>query len=98
VWEQKYPSLEECLDSYDFPIPKTVWNGAPLDNSRFGKEFGPEFLNVVANGDDQAIGPYRDVLDHYLKTDLEANLALYYADQGRSFDPDHLGLSGEFQT
>jgi len=70
----------------------------PLDNTRFGEEFAPAFLDTVANGDDQAIGPYRDVLDHYLTTDLEANLALYYADQGQSFEPDHLGLRGEFQT
>ena len=94
----KWPSLEECLDSYGLPVPKTVWNGSPLDNTRFGDEFAPAFLNMVANGDKQAIKPYREVLDHYLTTDLEANLALYYADQGRSFEPDHLGLHGEFQT
>lgn len=95
---KKWPSLDECLDSYDLPVPKTVWNGAPLDNTRFGEEFAPAFLDAVATGDDQVIGSYRDVLDHYLTTDLEANLALYYADLGRSFDPDHLGLHGEFQT
>jgi len=94
----KWPSLEECLDSYDLPVPKTVWNGSPLDNTRFGEEFAPAFLDAVVTSDDQVIGPYRDVLDHYLKTDLEANLALYHADQGRSFDPNHLGLHGEFQT
>jgi len=26
---KKYPSLEECLDSYELPVPKTIWNGAP---------------------------------------------------------------------
>lgn len=94
----KWPSLEECLESYNLPVPKTVWNSSPLDNTRFGEEFAPAFLDAVANGDEQVIGAYRDVLDHYLTTDLEANIALYYADQGRSFDPVHLGLHGEFHT
>lgn len=94
----KWPSLEECLDSYDLPVPKTLWNGAPMDNTRFGEEFAPAFLDVLANGDDQEISRHRGVLDHYLKTDLEANVALYCADQGLSFDPVHLDLHGEFQT
>ncbi len=94
----KWPSLEECLDSYDLPVPKTVWNGAPLDNTRFGDEFAPAFLNALAEGDEQVISRYRGVLDHYLTTDLEANIALYCADQGLPFDPKHLGLHGDFQT
>jgi len=44
------------------------------------------------------INGYREVLDHYLKTDLEANIALYYADQGLSFDPVMLDVLGEFTT
>lgn len=95
---EKWPSLEDCLDSYGYPVPKTIWNGAPLDNSRFGDEFGPAFLDVVATGDKRAINEYREVLDHYLKTDLEANIALYYADQGVSFDPVMLDVPGEFTT
>lgn len=94
----KWPSLEECLASYGLPVPKTVWNGAPLDNTRFGEEFAPAFLDALADGDEQLIGRYRSVLDHYVTTDLEANLALYYADQGLSFDPVHLGLHSAFQT
>ncbi|ELZ38758.1 hypothetical protein C471_09315 [Halorubrum saccharovorum DSM 1137] len=94
----KWPSLEECLDSYDLPVPKTVWNGAPIDNTRFGEEFAPAFLDALGTGDDQEVSRFRGVLDHYLMTDLEANLALYYADQGLAFDPVHLGLHGEFQT
>ena len=65
---------------------------------RFGDEFGPAFLDVVATGDERVITGYREVLDHYLKTDLEANIALYYADQGLSFDPVMLGVLGEFTT
>ena len=94
----KWPSLEECLESYGLPVPETIWNGAPMDNTRFGEEFAPAFLDALATGDDQEISTYRGVLDHYLKTDLEANVALYCADQGHSFAPVHLGLRGEFQT
>lgn len=92
----KWPSLEECLDAYDYPIPKTVWNGAPVDNSRFGEELGPEWLRAVAAGDSVVVEGLRDVLDHYLITDLEANLALYYADRGLSFTPDRLGREASF--
>lgn len=95
---EKWPSLEECLSSYGYSVPKTVWNGTPLDNSRFGDEFGPAFLDVAATGDTQAVDAYREVLDHYLKTDLEANIALYYADQGVSFDPVMLDVPREFTT
>jgi hypothetical protein len=95
---EKWPSLEECLNSYGYPVPKTIWNDAPLDNSRFGGEFAPAFLDVVATGNDQAIDAYREVLDHYLKTDLEANIALYYADQGVSFDSVTLDVPREFTT
>ncbi|WP_435073516.1 ribonuclease H-like domain-containing protein [Halorubrum sp. HHNYT27] len=94
----KWPSLEECLDSYDLPVPRTVWNGSPLDNTRFGTEFAPAFLDALADGDEQEISRFRGVLDHYLTTDLEANIALYCADQGLPFDPVHLRLHGEFQT
>lgn len=44
------------------------------------------------------INGYREVLGHYLKTDLEANIALYYADQGLSFDPVMLDVLGECTT
>jgi len=94
----KWPSLEESLDSYGLPVPETVWNGSPMDNARFGTEFAPAFLDALGNGDEREIDRYRDVLHHYLKTDLKANIALYCADQGLSFDPVHLGLHGEFQT
>jgi len=94
----KWPSLEECLESYDFPVPETIWNGAPIDNTRFGEEFAPASLDALTTGDEQKIDQFRGVLDHYLKTDLEANIALYCADQGLSFDPVYLDLRGEFQT
>jgi len=36
------------------------------------------------------------VIDHYLTTDLEANLALYYGDIGATFEPARLGERKEF--
>jgi len=53
---------------------------------------------VVEAGDNRAIDTYREVLDHYLKTDLEANIALYYADRGASFDPVTLDVPRESTT
>jgi hypothetical protein len=94
----KWPSLEECLKAYGYPVPKTIWNGAPVDNTRFGEELGPEWLRAVAAGDSVAVAGLRDVLDHYLITDLEANLAIYYADRGISFVPNRLGSEQSFDT
>lgn len=94
----KRPSLEESLDSYGLPVPETVWNGSPVDNARFRTEFAPAFLDALARGDEREVDRHREVLDHYLKTDLEATIALYCADQGLSFDPVHLGLHGDFRT
>ena len=92
---QKWPKLEECLASYGFDEPETVWNGQPVTNKRFGEELGPAYLEAVAAGDDQA-ETLREIIDHYLVTDLEANLAIYYADVGAEFDPEYLGTRKAF--
>lgn len=95
---KKWPSLDECLDAYGYPVPKTVWNGGPVDNTRFGEELGPEWLRAVSASDSASVEGLREVLDHYLITDLEANLALYYADRGISFTPDRLSREASFDT
>ncbi|ELZ96571.1 ribonuclease H-like domain-containing protein [Haloferax sulfurifontis] len=87
---EKWPALEECLESYDLPVPKTLWNGRTVTNKLFGREVGPVFLDAVASDSDD-VAAFHDLIDHYLRTDLEANLALYYADIGRDFEPVHLG-------
>jgi len=69
---QKWPKLEECLASYDFAEPVTEWDGRRVDNTRFGEELGPAYLAALADGDDRA-DELREVIDHYLVTDLEAN-------------------------
>jgi len=90
---EDWPSLEDCLASYQLPIPKTKWRGAPIDNTRFGDELGPEFIGSLAEGD---TGVLVDVIEHYLRTDLEANLALFYADAGITFEPSLLDSHEEF--
>lgn len=90
---RKWPTLEECLASYDLPIPKTVWQGEELDNARFGEELGPRYLSMLGDGD---AGDLRDVIEHYLRTDLEANFAVFYADTGVPFNPSLLDSDEEF--
>ncbi|GAB3686835.1 hypothetical protein GCM10028857_19590 [Salinarchaeum chitinilyticum] len=85
-----WPSLEDCLQSYDLPLPKTFWHDEPITNKRFGEEVGPTYLEAISDG----ANPQDDLVEainHYLQTDLEANLALYYADIGDSFEFHSLG-------
>ena len=93
---KKWPSLEECLASYGFDEPVTIWEGAPVTNARFGKELGPSYLESVVNGEAARNESLTEVIGHYLTTDLEANIALYYADIGERFEPAYLGTPGEF--
>lgn len=94
----KWPGLEECLDAYDLPVPKTEWNGREVTNTIFGDELGPTYLNALADADLERLSPLMDLMDHYLITDLEANLALYHADTGRMFDAVHLGDHQSFDV
>lgn len=90
---RKWPSLEECLAAYELPIPKTVWEGEKLDNTRFGKDLGPRYLTMLADGD---AGDLRAVIEHYLRTDLEANFAVFYSDINKPFEPCLLSARAEF--
>ena len=92
---RKWPSLEECLDAYGCPCPKTLWNGGPVTNTRFGEELGPAYLQALDEGTEQA-GKLTEVIDHYLTTDLEANLAIYYGDIGAKFEPNLLDSERSF--
>ncbi|WP_248896560.1 ribonuclease H-like domain-containing protein [Haloplanus halobius] len=94
-----WPALEDCLRAYGLTPATTVWQGAPVDNTRFGEELGPAYLRTL----DTATGArLRDALveaiDHYLRTDLEANFALFYADIGDSPDPSYLGTRAQFDV
>lgn len=91
----KWPSLEECLEAYGYPCPVTRWNGSEVTGSRFGDELGPAFLEALSDDPNEA-ATLEEVIDHYLKTDLEANIALYYADIGGDFTPGLLGTQRTF--
>ena len=93
---KKWPKLEECLETYGFPEPVTEWDGRPVTNTRFGEELGPQYLAAVADGDRDRAAELREVIDHYLVTDLEANLAIYHADAGLEFEPEWLGTRRSF--
>ncbi|WP_255167139.1 ribonuclease H-like domain-containing protein [Natrononativus amylolyticus] len=93
---EKWPKLEECLATYKFAEPETLWNGRPVTNKRFGEELGPAYLAALEDNDRDQADSLREVIDHYLVTDLEANLAIYYADTGQEFKPHYLGTRAVF--
>ena len=92
---EKWPSLEECLRAYDLPCPVTELDGEAITNARFGEEVGPEFLGTLGEDSPRAAA-LEAAIDHYLRTDLEANFALYYADIGEPFEPALLGTERAF--
>lgn len=93
---KKWPKLEDCLRAYDYPEPVTEWEGAAVTNTRFGEELGPAYLSALADGDADRAAALREVIDHYLVTDLEANLAIYHGDAGLGFEPEWLGTRESF--
>lgn len=92
----RWPSLERCLDAYGYPRPETVWRGRELTNTRFGRELGPAYLGALERDASRA-AELAAVIDHYLVTDLEANVAVYHADIGEDYDPAHLGSRAVFE-
>jgi hypothetical protein len=92
-----WPRLEACLEAYDHAPPTTVWRGEPLTNARFGQELGPAYLRTL---DTETGARFRkrlaEIVDHYLIGDLEATLALFYADVGVSVEGRYLGTESRF--
>lgn len=91
----KWPNLEECLRAYDYPRPVTELDGEPITNGRFGEEVGPEYLATLGEDSPRATA-LEAAIDHYLRTDLEANFAIFYADIGEAFEPALLGTTRAF--
>jgi len=93
----RWPRLEECLQTYDYTPATTVWRDGPLTNARFGEELGPAYLRTLGT---ETGGRFRErlveIIDHYLIGDLEATLALYYADLGESVEGAYLGTEARF--
>lgn len=92
---KKWPSLEECLDAYGYPCPVTKWDGRRITNRLFGDVVGPAYLAALDDGSGR-VSTVREAIEHYLTTDLEANVALYYADVGERFEPSLLGTERSF--
>lgn len=92
---RKWPSLEECLRSYDYPYSVTEWGGEEITNTRFGEEIGPAYLQALGD-ESQRAARLRDAIEHYLVTDPEANIALYHADIGEDFTPHLLRTRRSF--
>lgn len=95
---EKWPSLEETIESYEWTPATTIWGGSPLTNERFGEELGPAYLRAVAAEDESRRASLTETIEHYLVTDLEANFAVYYGDIGEEFDPVHLGSTATFEV
>ena len=94
---EKWPTLEACLESYGHAPPKTVWRDAPLTNGRFGEELGTAYLRTLGTETGARFrASLAEVVDHYLVGDLEATLALYYADLGESVEGAYLGTERRF--
>lgn len=94
---ESWPSLEACLDAYDIDPAKTFWRGESVDNTRFGEELGPAVLESAKSGDEDTYYSLQEVVNHYLLSDLEANLALFHADVGAEFEPEYLGTEAKFE-
>lgn len=92
-----WPTLEASLESYGHEPAVTYWRGDPLTNARFGEELGPAYLRTLGT---ETGARFREalasVVDHYLIGDLEATLALYYADLGDSVEGTYLGTERRF--
>lgn len=85
----KWPSLEECLAAYDIPCYETAYNGELLDNTRFGEELAPAYLTAIKSHDDQSIQELESIIRPYAGADIEATIALYEADAGRTYTPSY---------
>lgn len=79
------------MAAYGLPRTSTYWRDDPITNVGFGEEIGPAYLDAVGNGDapdERLVG----AIEHYLRTDLEANFGVFYADIGVAFEHALLGI------
>ncbi|WP_251330052.1 ribonuclease H-like domain-containing protein [Haloplanus pelagicus] len=96
--DEPWPGLEACLEAYGYTPATTVWRGESVTNERFGEELGAAYLRTLGTETGARFrATLADVVDHYLRTDLEATLALFYADLGESVDAAYLGTERRFE-
>jgi hypothetical protein len=94
---EPWPSLEASLEAYGYTPPRTVWRGTRVTNERFGEEIGPAYLRTLGTDTGTRLrATLAEVIDHYLRTDLEATLALFAADVGAPVDAAYLGTERRF--
>ncbi|WP_166035632.1 ribonuclease H-like domain-containing protein [Halorussus pelagicus] len=85
----KWPSLEESLKSYEIPEYETTWRNAKLDNTMFGEELAPEYVAALEDGDTNTLDALETIVHEYTETDIEGNIALYEHDVGREYMPTY---------
>lgn len=81
----KWPSLEEVLEAYGFPVQVVKWKGTELTNKRFGRELAPQYLEAISAADQPTIQNLETVIKPYVYVDLEANIAICESDLNREF-------------
>lgn len=84
-----WPTLETCLQAYNHSTNTVRWEGQPLDNTRFGTELAPKFLQAISANNEEAIDRLEDLIIAYTGSDIEATVALYEADAGRDYEPSY---------
>lgn len=84
-----WPSLEEALGAYDLPVYATRWAGEELTNARFGEILAPRYLDALVRGDDATVEELDETVVEYTAGDVEATVALYEADAGRTYVPGY---------
>jgi len=94
----KWPKLEECVTAYGASPAQTHWNDTIVDGSVFAEELAPAYLDGVANNDMSRIEALQPIIEHYLESDLENNLLIYYGDIGEHFEPAYAGTQSSFIT
>lgn len=87
--DEKWPALEECLNAYGIPCYETMFQGEPLDNTRFGEELAPAYLDAITHRDSHTIQELETVIRPYAASDIEATIALYEADADRNYTPNY---------
>lgn len=78
--DERWPSLEACLEAYDLPVAVTDWEGDVLTNRRFGEELAPRYVHALETMEFAVVHAIERVIRDYTAADIEATLALYEVD------------------
>lgn len=84
---RKWPSLEEALEAYELPVHTICWEDEELTNTRFGEILAPRYLNALVQEVNSVLNELEPTIVEYTASDIEATIALYEADAGRTYIP-----------